>query len=219
MAAEDDTDSNSESGADLGSAAGNGPPGGGDDQDQPEQFAGDDHQDATDRGSTDRDSTDRDIDDGAESGAENLDDAPAGGDGGEDGDDGFENDGSENDGSEGDEPELVGVGARGAGSASTGGDKSDRSEQSTADKAGTKRARRKKERPTPRRSAGGEQAKRTTPVGFVRGSVGELRKVVYPTRQQLGNYFVVVLVFVALVIAIVSALDYGFGLGIVKVFT
>ncbi|MGI3785545.1 MAG: preprotein translocase subunit SecE, partial [Janthinobacterium lividum] len=33
-----------------------------------------------------------------------------------------------------------------------------------------------------------ETEKRTTPVAFVQQSVGELRKVVYPTGQQLGNY-------------------------------
>jgi len=53
--------------------------------------------------------------------------------------------------------------------------------------------------------------KRTTPVAFVQQSVGELRKVVYPTGQQLGNYFVVVLVFVLFIIAIVTLLDLGIG--------
>ena len=53
--------------------------------------------------------------------------------------------------------------------------------------------------------------RRTTPAAFVRQSVGELRKVVYPTGQQLGNYFVVVLVFVLFIIAFVSLLDLGIG--------
>ncbi|MGI3782712.1 MAG: preprotein translocase subunit SecE, partial [Janthinobacterium lividum] len=53
--------------------------------------------------------------------------------------------------------------------------------------------------------------KRTTPVAFAQQSVGELRKVVYPTGQQLGNYFVVVLVFVLFIIAIVTLLDLGLG--------
>jgi preprotein translocase subunit SecE len=64
--------------------------------------------------------------------------------------------------------------------------------------------------PTPKRDA--ETAEhRTTPVTFVKQSVGELRKVVYPTGQQLGNYFVVVLVFVLFIIAFVSLLDLGLG--------
>ncbi|HZA05539.1 MAG TPA: preprotein translocase subunit SecE [Propionibacteriaceae bacterium] len=60
---------------------------------------------------------------------------------------------------------------------------------------------------------------RTTPVKFVRQSVGELRKVVYPTGQQLINYFIVVLVFVLFVIAYVSLLDLGFGAAIFRIFS
>ena len=60
---------------------------------------------------------------------------------------------------------------------------------------------------------------RTTPVKFVRQSIGELRKVVYPTGQQLINYFVVVLVFVLFVIAYVSLLDLGLGWAIFKIFS
>lgn len=59
---------------------------------------------------------------------------------------------------------------------------------------------------------------RTTPVKFVKQSVGELRKVVYPTGQQLVNYFVVVLVFVLFIIAYVSLLDLGIGAAIFKIF-
>jgi preprotein translocase subunit SecE len=60
---------------------------------------------------------------------------------------------------------------------------------------------------------------RTTPMKFVRQSIGELRKVVYPTGPQLINYFVVVLVFVLFVIAYVSLLDLGFGWAIFKIFS
>jgi preprotein translocase subunit SecE len=60
---------------------------------------------------------------------------------------------------------------------------------------------------------------RTTPVKFVRQSIGELRKVVYPTGQQLVNYFIVVLVFVLFVIAYVSLLDLGFGAAIFRIFS
>lgn len=63
------------------------------------------------------------------------------------------------------------------------------------------------------------KTERTGPVKFVRESVGELRKVVYPTGQQLVNYFVVVLVFVLFVIAYVSLLDLGLGWAIFKVFS
>jgi preprotein translocase subunit SecE len=72
--------------------------------------------------------------------------------------------------------------------------------------------------PTPARDRPAKQ-RRTGPVGFVRESVGELRKVVYPTGQQLINYFVVVLVFVLFVIAYVSLLDLGMGWAIFRVFS
>ncbi|MFT3860888.1 preprotein translocase subunit SecE [Micropruina sp.] len=77
----------------------------------------------------------------------------------------------------------------------------------------------KKDHATPKRRAGGARAtrKRTTPVSFVRESVGELRKVVWPTASQLRQYFVVVLVFVLLVIAYVLALDLLFGWGLLKI--
>ena len=64
-----------------------------------------------------------------------------------------------------------------------------------------------------------EKPERTGPVKFVRESVGELRKVVYPTGQQLINYFVVVLVFVLFIIAYVSLLDLGLGAAIFKIFS
>ena len=60
---------------------------------------------------------------------------------------------------------------------------------------------------------------RTTPVKFVRQSIAELRKVVYPTGTQLINYFVVVLVFVLFVIAYVSLLDLGLGWAIFRIFS
>jgi len=42
---------------------------------------------------------------------------------------------------------------------------------------------------------------------FYRQVVNELRKVVWPTRNQLTTYTAVVLVFVSFVIAVVSLLD------------
>ncbi|CAN5427536.1 hypothetical protein BH09ACT10_BH09ACT10_20650 [soil metagenome] len=61
-------------------------------------------------------------------------------------------------------------------------------------------------------------AKRTSPLTFYRQVVAELRKVVWPTRPQVINYFFVVLVFVLIMMAIVSGLDYGFGKLMFKVF-
>ena len=72
--------------------------------------------------------------------------------------------------------------------------------------------------PTAKRDVAPTQT-RTTPEAFVKQSVGELRKVVYPTGQQLGNYFLVVLVFVLFVIAYVSLLDLGIGKLIFAIFS
>ena len=73
--------------------------------------------------------------------------------------------------------------------------------------------------PTARRDSAPVRERRTTPPQFVRQSVGELRKVVYPTGAQLGNYFVVVLVFVLFIIAFVSLIDLGLGQVVFKVFS
>ena len=51
---------------------------------------------------------------------------------------------------------------------------------------------------------------RTTPTLFFRQMVGELRKVIWPTRSTLVTYTVVCLVFVAFMVVIVTSLDYGF---------
>jgi preprotein translocase subunit SecE len=68
--------------------------------------------------------------------------------------------------------------------------------------------------------SGGKPAeKRTGPVTFYRQVVAELRKVVYPTREQLVTYFFVVLVFVLVMIALVSLLDLGFGKLVFEIFT
>ncbi len=69
-------------------------------------------------------------------------------------------------------------------------------------------------------SSGGKQPeKRTGPVTFYRQVVAELRKVVYPTREQLVTYFFVVLAFVLVMIAIVSLLDLGLGKLAFEIFT
>jgi preprotein translocase subunit SecE len=63
--------------------------------------------------------------------------------------------------------------------------------------------------PGPRERSGPE--KRTSLPTFYRQVVAELRKVVYPTRDQLVTYFIVVMVFVVIMMAIVSLLDLGLG--------
>jgi len=65
---------------------------------------------------------------------------------------------------------------------------------------------------------GGSTHKRTSIPTFYRQVVAELRKVVYPTQEQLVTYFIVVMVFVVAMMALVSALDLGFGKLVFKVF-
>ena len=53
---------------------------------------------------------------------------------------------------------------------------------------------------------------------FIREVVGELRKVIWPTRKELLTYTAVVVVFVAIMLAIVTGLDYAFAKGVLWVF-
>lgn len=85
--------------------------------------------------------------------------------------------------------------------------------------SGPTRSRTKKDKATPKQTRAVEKERRTGPVKFVKESADELRKVVYPTRQQLAQYFVVVLIFVLFIIGIVSLLDLGFGWAIFKIFS
>ena len=97
-------------------------------------------------------------------------------------------------------------------------------EQVAAAAAGARPARKKaveapsgKGHATPRQTIPGEREhKRATPAQFVREVVAELKKVVWPTWDQLRQYFVVVLVFVLIMIAIVLGLDLAFGAAILK---
>jgi preprotein translocase SecE subunit len=77
----------------------------------------------------------------------------------------------------------------------------------------------KKDRPTPKRdTTEATPTKRTNPVQFVRQSIGELKKVVWPSGEDLGQYFVVVLIFVVVLMMFVFGLDYLFGWGLLKFF-
>ena len=67
-------------------------------------------------------------------------------------------------------------------------------------------------------TSSGKGRDRTSPVTFYRQVVAELRKVVWPTQQQLVTYLIVVLVFVIAMIAYVSLLDLGFGKAVFALF-
>ena len=63
-----------------------------------------------------------------------------------------------------------------------------------------------------------DRSTRTSPATFYRQVVAELRKVVYPTQQQVVTYFFVVLVFVLVMMTIVAGLDYAFGKAMFAIF-
>ena len=63
-----------------------------------------------------------------------------------------------------------------------------------------------------------EKHQRTSPVTFYRQVIAELRKVVWPTQQQLVTYLIVVLFFVLVMIAYVTLLDLGFGKAVFAIF-
>jgi preprotein translocase subunit SecE len=74
-------------------------------------------------------------------------------------------------------------------------------------------------------SSKGRPAKKAAKAGFfarialfVRQVIGELKKVVAPTRKELINYTLVVLVFVVIMMVIVTLLDLGFGTAVSWVF-
>ena len=64
----------------------------------------------------------------------------------------------------------------------------------------------------------GEKKKRTSPALSTGRSSAELRKVIWPTRNELVTYTTVVLVFVVIMVGIVYGLDCGFGWVVLRVF-
>jgi preprotein translocase subunit SecE len=48
------------------------------------------------------------------------------------------------------------------------------------------------------------------PTRYVRESVSEMRKVLWPSRTELVTYAIVTIVFVVIMVAIVAGLDFGF---------
>jgi preprotein translocase subunit SecE len=74
-------------------------------------------------------------------------------------------------------------------------------------------------------SAEGRSRRETDRVGvfsrigrFIREVVAELRKVIWPTRKELLTYTAVVVVFLAVMVSIVAALDFAFARGVLFVF-
>lgn len=74
-------------------------------------------------------------------------------------------------------------------------------------------ARKRSAPPAPR-----PKEERTTPAQFLREVRGELRKVAWPTRPEVVNYSIIVLVALVVLTTYVAALDYGFGELLLKLF-
>jgi preprotein translocase subunit SecE len=53
---------------------------------------------------------------------------------------------------------------------------------------------------------------------FLCGVSAELRKVIWPTRNQMVTYTIVVLVFVSFMVALVAGLDYVFAQAVLFLF-
>jgi preprotein translocase subunit SecE len=53
---------------------------------------------------------------------------------------------------------------------------------------------------------------------FFREVIGELRKVIWPTRKDLLTYTAVVVVFVAIMMTLVGLLDVGYAKGVLYIF-
>ncbi|MEW9528918.1 preprotein translocase subunit SecE [Microbispora sp. NPDC049125] len=70
----------------------------------------------------------------------------------------------------------------------------------------------------PGRPTGEKKAKRTSPALFYRQVVAELRKVIWPRRNDLVSYTMVVLVFVVIMVGIVAGLDFLLTKGVLAIF-
>jgi preprotein translocase subunit SecE len=69
-----------------------------------------------------------------------------------------------------------------------------------------------------RRAVSAERAKRTPPRQFLKEVRLELKKVNWPTRQEMIAYTFVVLVAVVFLTSLVFAMDLGFSKAVIKIF-
>jgi preprotein translocase subunit SecE len=71
---------------------------------------------------------------------------------------------------------------------------------------------------TARRTSPPRRDRRTSPREFLKEVRGELRKVVWPTRSELINYSIVVLIAIVVLTAIIGGLDWLFGEAVIKLY-
>ncbi len=72
---------------------------------------------------------------------------------------------------------------------------------------------RERKQPQPR-----PKQERTSPVQFVKEVRGELRKVAWPTRSEVINYSIVVIVGLVFLTAFIALLDFAFGELVLRLF-
>ena len=73
-------------------------------------------------------------------------------------------------------------------------------------------------RPSPKAAGAPTKRERTKPRQFVKEVIGELRKVAWPTRQEVVAYSIVVLVSVVVIATIIFGVDYVFTKAILALF-
>ncbi len=75
------------------------------------------------------------------------------------------------------------------------------------------------QRPAPTRNAANRpRGPRTTPLSYLRDVRAELKKVAWPTRAEVRNYSIVVIVTLIVMITLIFVLDYIFSEGAVFLF-
>jgi preprotein translocase subunit SecE len=63
-------------------------------------------------------------------------------------------------------------------------------------------------KPPPQKGQDAPKEKRATPLEFLREVRGELRKVAWPTRPEVINYSIIVLVAIVVLTAFIAGVDY-----------
>jgi preprotein translocase subunit SecE len=70
-----------------------------------------------------------------------------------------------------------------------------------------------------RQPPSGQRRERVKPRQFVREVQMELRRVIWPTRQEVVTYSVVVVIVVVVLTGVVFAMDLGFAKGVFELFS
>jgi preprotein translocase subunit SecE len=73
-------------------------------------------------------------------------------------------------------------------------------------------------RPQIKPQAAPAQKKRTPPIQFIREVVAELKKVAWPSRQEVVAYSIVVLVSTIVITALIFGMDFVFAKAILSLF-